>query len=228
MSEGQHCIGVSEASHGCEQLWVLRTYPEFSESRKCSCHLSRPYTFFLHLSFFRHLGVHQGKPTHSAHNKMPQAISLSSSSFFKYPWRHFLKLDAFILFYVCMYTCGTCVCLMLEEVRSSHQIPWNWSSGWLWATKSVLETALQEQRVLLITETSLQPTFPPCFSFFPPLSFFLSLLNKQANKQEAGETAQWLRAHTGLQLGSLQHQLQGSQRFWHLLAPVLTCAHDNT
>jgi hypothetical protein len=29
-------------------------------------------------------------------------------------------------------------------------------------------------------------------------------------------------------LGSLQHQLQGSQRFWHLLAPVLTCAHDNT
>lgn len=39
---------------------------------------------------------------------------------------------------VCMYV--SCVCLVPKEVRSGHQIPWNWSNGSLFQLPCVLET----------------------------------------------------------------------------------------
>jgi hypothetical protein len=53
-----------------------------------------------------------------------------------------------------MYVCRPRECLVPEEVRG-HWIPWNWSSVWC-ETPCVLDP-LQEQPVLLITETSPQP-----------------------------------------------------------------------
>lgn len=49
----------------------------------------------------------------------------------------------------CAYACAPYVCLVLTEVRSGHQIPWNWSYGWLRGSPWLLELNmghLQEQK----------------------------------------------------------------------------------
>ena len=88
----------------------------------------------------------------------------SKSGIFLYHFPTYFKNKTPIyLFYVheclpaCMYVHR--VCLRPREVRRGHQIPWNWSYGWLQATTRVLGTSLgslQEQKVLPTAEPSLQ------------------------------------------------------------------------
>lgn len=55
----------------------------------------------------------------------------------------FKKFSLITLFYVYrhfigMYMYVPCTCLVPMETKGGHQMPWNWSYRWLWATSSVL------------------------------------------------------------------------------------------
>lgn len=47
-----------------------------------------------------------------------------------------------IFFFVCMYVCTPCVCLVSTKSKRECSIPWSWIYKWLWATLGSLESSL--------------------------------------------------------------------------------------
>lgn len=69
-------------------------------------------------------------------------------------WKNILLLYVHRCF-ACMRVCVSQICLVSEEVRREHWIPWNWSYGWLFDILWVLgikSGSSEEHRVLLNTE----------------------------------------------------------------------------
>lgn len=47
-----------------------------------------------------------------------------------------------VFFFVCMYVCTPCVCLVSTKSKRECSIPWSWIYKWLWATLGSLESSL--------------------------------------------------------------------------------------
>jgi hypothetical protein len=72
-----------------------------------------------------------------------------------------------VCMYVCMYVCATCVCLVSTESEGAHQITWNLSHRWFWATICMLgpKTWSSEEQQMLLTASEPAPQHPVYFKW---------------------------------------------------------------